>query len=896
MSALREALARIAGVFSRRGADDELREEMEAHLEMEIAEYIRRGMRPEDARRQALLASGGLTLAAESVRDQRGIPWIEHIAADVRYALRTLRHSPAFTAVVVITLALGIGANTAIFSVVRGVLLKPLPHRDGSQLVYLRQSQDGIGGSNTLFSVPEVRDFRNGAPSLGGIAEYSPWFHTLQGDEGATQIEVGLVTGNFFEVLGLAPVLGRLTNSNDDGKGVPPVMVLTHEFWKTRFGGDPGIIGKQVKLDGSSVTVIGVVQPAPWFPDKVDALLNMVVSPHHLSAQMVEARVHRMTEMIARLAPGATLEQARNEVAAVTARMQAEHREAYDPVANYRVSVIPFKEALGERARLTLWLLMGAAAFVMIISVANVVNLTLMRGVRRERELVVRVALGAGAFRLRRLLLVENLALTFMGAALGILVAIGAMGLLVSLAERYSPRAGEIELDLVALGFALALSVGVALLLSFAASLPKEGRIAPVISAASVNRSSGSGARKHLQRALVVAQVAVSVVLLAGAGLLTRTMVQLSQVDTGLTAAEVLTMPVPLLDPARIDPGTDARNKELYFRMQREIRGLPGVIDVALGSTMPLRRSPIGFDLKVEGSSLAAGEPVPHADFRTASPEYFRAAGIPLIGGREFRETDAPGAAKVVIVNEAFVDKLLSGRSPIGKRIAFTGEVLKFTPISPEWRTIVGVVGNTQDGGLDAEVRPVAFMPFAQEFAMLGGLVIRADANAADLASAATRIVRSIAPAVAIENVLTVSQIKDQSVAPRRLNAMLVSSFGILAVIIAAVGIAGVLAFSVSARTSEIGIRMSLGADSGMVQRMILREGGVLLGAGLVLGVAGAFLAARVIRGLLFGVAPHDPITFAGVALLMAAIGIGACWIPAVRASRIDPAIAMRSP
>ena len=895
MRLLREVLARITGMFAGSSQDDDLRDELESHLEMETAEYIRRGMTPEAARRQALLASGGLTAAAEAVRDQRGLPWIESVIADARYALRTLRHSPAFTAVVVITLALGIGANTAIFSVVRGVLLKPLPHRDGDRLVYLRQSVDGPGGSNVLFSVPEVRDFRNGAPSLAGIAEYSPWFHSLQGEEGATQIESGLVTGNFFEVLGLAPVIGRLTRPADDGKGVPPVMVLTYEFWQTRFGGDSSIVGREVKLDGTSVTVIGVVEPAPWFPDRVDVLQNMVVSPHHLSAQMVEARVHRMTEMIARLAPGATLEQARREVAAVHARMQSEHREAYDPAARHRVSVIPFKEAVGERARLTLWLLMGAAAFVMIISVANVVNLTLMRGVRRERELVVRAALGAGSLRLRRLLLVENLVLTLVGAALGVLVAIGGMGLLVSLAERYSPRAGEIRLDTVVLGFSLALSVVVALLLSFAASLPKEGGIAPIISAVGVHRTDTGPVRRYLQGALVIAQVSVSVVLLAGAGLLTRTMIELSQVDTGLRAEEVLTMPVPLLDPARIEAGTDARNKELYARMQREIRGLPGVSEVGLGSTMPLRRSQLGFDIKLEGKALGSGDVVPHTDFRTASPEYFRASGIPLVDGREFLDTDRAGTAKVVIVNRMFADKYFPGESPLGKRIALTGEVLRFTPFTSDWRTIVGVVGNTQDGGLDAEPNPVAFMPFAQEFAVLGGLVIRAEASASDLATSATRVVRRIAPTVPIENVLTVAQIRDQSVAPRRLNAMLVSSFGILALIIAAVGIAGVLAFSVSARTSEIGIRMSLGADGGRVQRMILREGGVLLAIGLVVGVVGAYFAARVIRDLLFGVAPHDPVTFAGVTALMAVIGVVACWLPALKASRIDPAIAMRS-
>ena len=693
--------------------------------------------------------------------------------------------------------------------------------------------------------------------------------------------------------MGLSPVLGRLTLPSDDGPGVPPVVVLTHEFWMKRFAGDSNIVGTQIRLDGASVTVIGVVQPAPFFPSRVDALLNMVVSPHHLSAQMVEARVHRMTEVIARLAPSSSIEQARTEVAAVYARMQGEHKDAYDPGSHSRVAVIPFKEALGERARLTLWLLMGAAAFVMIISAANVANLTLMRGVRREHELVVRAALGAGARRLRRLLLVENLALTFMGALLGVMIAIGGVGLLTPLAARYSPRANEIRLDVAALGFTLALSVAVALLLSFVASLPKEGTFASI--SAGARRTTG-GLRKHrLQRALVVAQIAVSVVLLAGAGLLTRTMIQLADVSTGLRTEEVLTMPLPLMDPTRLNPEADAANKQLYDRMQRELRALPGVIEVGIGSTMPLRRSPIDFDVKAEGKSLAVGEAVPHADFRTASPEYFRAAGIPLLEGREFSTTDLPGSGRVAIINQTLADNFFRGEDPVGKRIAFTGEVLRFTPISGDWRTIVGVVGNTQDGGLDAEPRAVVFMPFAQELAMIGGLVIRADSNVSALAAAATRIVRRIAPTVPIENVLTVAQIKDQSVAPRRLNATLNSLFGILAVIIAAVGIAGVLAFSVSARTNEIGIRMSLGADRGTVQWMILREGGVLLASGLALGVVGALFAARVFQGLLFGVAPHDPTTLIGVAVMMAAIGIGACWIPALRAARIDPAITMRS-
>jgi len=808
---------------------------------------------------------------------------------DLRYAIRSLSRSPGFAIAVVLTLGLGIGANTAIFSVVRGVLLKPLPHRDGDRLVYLRQSVSGPGGENVLFSVPEITDFRTSAKTLRGIAEYSGMIYTLQGESDAVRINVGLVTGNFFQIMGLSPVLGRLLNEGDDGTKVPPVMVLTHEYWLKRFHGDSTIIGKQVRVDNRAVTVVGVVQPAPYFPNRMDALLNMVISEHHTSAMMVQGRTHRMTEMIARLAPGTTVTQARTEVATIRSQVQADHPDAYDPASGYRVTLTPFHEVLGEKARLTLWLLMGAAAFVLVISCANVANLTLMRGVRREHELVVRAALGAGAARLRRLLLAENLLLASVGAALGLVLASGGLRLLISLAERYSPRANEIRLDGMVLGFTLLLTLVVALILSFAPKLAKEGSLGAWV-AAGVTRASASLRRQRLQRSLVVAQIAVSVMLLTGAGLLTRTMLRLSEVDTGLSAEEVLTMQVP-----HGSGRSDVEAKALYDRMRLELGAIPGVSEVGIGSTMPLRSTQFQLDIKAEGRPVAAGEPQPRAEYRTANPEYFRAAGIPLLRGREFATTDTKDAQRVVILNKTLAERLFPDKDPIGQRVAWTGDVLRFIPVSGEWRTVVGVVGDTRDGGLDAELRPVLFQPFAQELSFgEGGLVIRARSDATALVPAATRLVRSIVPQDPIENVLTVEQIRDESVAPRRLNAALVASFGILALIIAAVGIAGVLAFSVSARTNEIGIRMSLGADSGKVQRMVLAEGGVLLVTGLLIGVGGSLFASRLIRGLLFGVAPHDPVTLLGVALTMIAIGIGACWVPAVRAARVDPAVAIR--
>jgi predicted permease len=603
---------------------------------------------------------------------------------------------------------------------------------------------------------------------------------------------------------------------------------------------------------------------------------------------MVEDRTHRMTEIVARLAPGATLETARAEVATAYARMQRDFREAYNPAIHMRVGVLPFKEVLGERARLTLWLLMGAAGFVLIICAANVANLTLMRGVRRERELAARAALGAGVARQRQLLLAENLLVTLLGAGLGVLLAIGGLDLLTSFAARYSPRANEIRLDALVLGFTLTVSLGLALLLSFIPALPREGALASWVAAGGRRITAGPG--KHLQRALVVTQVAASLMLLAGAGLLVRTLVQLSNVSTGLETEEVLTMDLLLFGPTegRFFPNVRADARNQADRIRREIAALPGVSEAGIGTPL-LQHAGLWFEVVAEGRALAAGEARPLADMRGASPEYFRAAGIPLLRGRAFTASDRPDSGGVVIVNQMLAERLYGKEDPIGRRIAGTGA--PFTPMDAQWRTIVGVVGNIRDGGLDSAPVYAAYFPFG-----LGeGLAIRTDRDALALVPAATRIIRRVAPTAAVENVKTVTQIRDDSVAPRRLNAALISSFGVLALVLATVGIAGVLAFSVSARTNEIGIRMSLGAHPGRVQRMVLREGGRLLAVGVGLGVIGAVFVARVMQGLLYGVAPYDPPTFTGVALMMTAVGLVACWIPALRAARVDPAIALRS-
>jgi putative ABC transport system permease protein len=812
------------------------------------------------------------------------------MSLDLRYVLRSLSRAPGFVIAVVLTLGLGIGANTAIFSAVRGVFLRPLPHADGDRLMYLRHHTANQGQTNIAFSVPEINDFRAQSRTLQQIAEYSPLTVSLIEADDASQIDVGLVTGNYLSVMGLAPILGRAFRSSDDGAGAPPVMLLAHPYWMTHFAGDPGIVGKSLQVGKRSVEVIGVLEPAPFFPGRIDALMNMSISEHHVSALMVQGRSHRMTEMIARLAPGATVDQARQEVGVITERVHAQYPEAYDKAAGYTVELIPFKEILGRDARLILWMLMGVAALVLVIACANVANLTLMRGVRREHEMTVRAALGAGTARLRKLLLLENLVLAGGGAALGLLLAIAGVDTLSRFVARFSPRADEIQVDWIVLTFTALLAVTIAVLLSYAPRVGTEHSLGAGLAAGSV-KTSGSARRKRLQQALVVTQVAVSVVLLSGAGLLVRSMLRLAAVDPGLNPKNVLTMEVPL-DFTAVSDFVKAGRR--YEEMRRELETLPGVEIVGLGFTVPLRASQVLLELKAEGRRIEGATPT--AEYRTADPGYFRASGIPLRKGREFTSGDGPSSAKVVILNQTLANRLFADVEPIGRRVAWTGDVLRFIGIPPDdWRTVVGVVNDTKDGGLDAPPLPVAFLPVAQAEFPPQGLVIRSAVDPKNLATPAREIVRSIAPDQPIENLMPLEAVRDESVGPRRLNALLLGGFGILALVIASIGIAAVLAFNVSARRNEIGIRMALGAAPSRVTAMILGEGGLLVGLGLVVGVAGALALARSIEGLLFGVASRDPFTLVVVVMTMTTIGLVACWLPAARASRIHPSEALRA-
>ncbi len=893
---LRIVPLRLRSLFHRSEVERELDEELRYHLDRQTEENARSGMSPAAARAAALRALGGIEFRKEQVRDTRGTRWTEELWGDVRFALRSLRRTRGFAVTVILTLALGIGVNTAMFTLLRGTLLRPLPNRDGDRLVYVRQSAAGVKQQNVLFSVPEIADYRQTAKTLSAVAEYSSAMpFTLVGSDGHTvRAQVAIVSGNYFSVIGLDAAIGRVLSPRDDGAAAAPAAVLAYSYWTEHFGGDRRVIGSTVRLNDRLTTIVGVLQPAPQYPHPTDVYANTVTSPHHLSATMETDRAHRMSEMFARLTPGATVEQARVELGRLARAMFRDHPEAYEKAAHYEISLSPLRDAENQRASLMFWLLMSAAGFVLLVACANVANLTLMRSVGREREMLVRTALGAGAGRLRRLFLVENLVLALAGGAVGVAIAVAGLRLIVAFAAQFSPRANEIRIDGLVLLVGLVTSIAAAVALAFVPRVNGEQTLATSLAPAG-RRATLAGGRKRIQQSLVVVQVAMCVVLLSGAGVLLRTLARLQGVETGVRTDHVLTMDLPIEGDLLREIMRQPEHLAEYERIRNRVAALPGVRVAALGVVPPLRGAWLALEAKAEGRSIPPDRPAPRPSLRPVDPDYFAAAGIPFVTGRGFRTTDRVGSPLVVVLNRTAARELFGDDNPIGQRIAWTGEVLKHTPFSGNWRTVVGVVGDTRDDGVESEAPPTAYVPFAQEMIANAALVIRTSVDPAVLRAAVLGAVREVAPRQLVEHVATLEQIRDEAEAPRRLNTIFIASFAVLALLIAMVGIAGVLAFSVSSRTAEIGIRMSLGAQAARVRRMVLREGGVMLALGVGVGLIAALFTTRLLQSLLFGIAPHDPITLAGVALFLGAVGLIACWVPAARAARVDPAVALRA-
>jgi putative ABC transport system permease protein len=807
----------------------------------------------------------------------------------MRYAIRSLLKAPGYSALVILTLALGVGANTAVFSVVRGVLLRPLPHEEGDRLVYLKQSATRAGLADVKFSVPEIVDLRESSTALAGIAEYSAMPFTMLGGDLPVQVQAGIVSGNYFEVMGLGTVLGRAIASADDGPDAEPVMMLTYRYWQSVFGGDPDVLGRTYRMNGRTVTVIGVAAPAPPFPGETDVFVNLVTSPHHLDATMVHGRSHRMTDVFARLAPGATVTQAQAELDPIASRMYGDHPENYDAAAGYGITILPLRDALTANARRTLILLMAVAALVLATACANVANLVLTRTLRREREFAVRWALGSSAGRLRRILLAEATVLALLGTFAGVVLAYGGLDLLVGFAGRFTARASEIRIDGGVLAFALLVSVAAAFVFAFVPPLRSQEVVGATLTRGG---SRTTGGRRRLQRGLIVAQVAASVTVLTAAGLLTRTLIGLNAVDLGVRLENTLTFEAPI-NPDFSMPTSQAL--ALQDEMERRIAALPGVTNVGVGLSVPLRSTPIGLEVRAEGAPPRPGEPIPIANFRTATPTFFESAGMRVLRGRGFEATDHMNARKVVILNEALAQRLFGDEDPIEKRVTWTGQVLSAIGMQEEWKTVVGIVNNTLDEGPDAAPPLLMFEPMAQNAMGFfpGAFVVRATA-APRLAPRILQIIQELAPEVPVLRMATLEQIREENVASERLNTLLVGMLGTLALAIAAIGLAGVLSFFISERTAEIGIRMSLGAAPGRVLRMVLTDGAVLLGIGTALGLAGSFAVATLLEGLLYGVAPRDPLTFAAVISVMGLVGLAACSVPALRAARVDPLVAIR--
>lgn len=806
----------------------------------------------------------------------------------MRYAIRSLLKSPGFAALVVIVLGLGIGANTAIFSVFRGVLLRPLPHEDDATLVYLQHSAAQSGMSDVKFSVPEIVDLRESMRTLTGFAEFSAMPFTMLGSGRPVQVQAGIVSGNYFDVVGLGAVLGRTFGAADDGAGAEPVMMLTHGYWQRAFGGDPSVIGRAFRMNGRSVTVVGVLEPAPPFPGATDVFVNLVTSPHHLDATMVHGRSHRMTDVFARLAPGSDVEDAQVEVDRVAARMYNEYPENYDAAAGYAVSVTPLREALTSQARFALWLLMAAAGLVLLTTCANVANLVLTRNMQRDREFAVRWAMGANRWALRRILLAETGVLALLGAVFGVVLAWVGLDLLVGFAGRYTARASEIRLDGGVLLFTVLVAGLAALVFAFMPGLHFREAAGAMLTR-SGSRTTGS--RQGLQRGLIVAQVAASVTVLTAAGLLARTLVKLNSVDLGVRMENTLTLEVP----ADHEGQSAAEIVALQHEMQRRIEALPGVHAVGVGLSVPLRRNELKLEIMAEGRPPEPGVPVPMAEYRTATPEFFEAAGMQVLRGRAFDDTDRVDSGPVAILNQALAERLFGDEDPLGRYVSWTGQVLPAIGMTERWKTVVGVVSNTRDDGPDAAPPLVMYQPLTQNDIgyFPGAFVIRAN-GASALAPRVQQIASELAPDQPVLRVATFEQIRAETVAAERLNTFLVGALGMLALVIASVGLAGALSFFISQRTAEIGIRMSLGAAPVRVLGMVLGDGALLLAMGTALGLLGSLSVARLLDGMLFGIAPSDPWTLALVTLVMITVGLMAAGVPAVRAARVDPLVAIR--
>ncbi|HEU4692725.1 MAG TPA: ADOP family duplicated permease [Vicinamibacterales bacterium] len=874
--------------------DDDLDEEIRGHLALSIKERVDRGEDPAAARLAALKEFGNVPLTRDAIRSIWRPRWIDSIAAlgrDMRFALRALRRSKGLAASVVITLALGIGANAAIFSVVRGVLLRPLVNRDEDRLIYIRQSAPGIGAENTTFSVPEIEDLKARATTISAFGDFSTVDFTMIGlGDQPRMVKAGVVGGAFFNVMGLRPVLGRLLNEQDDGPAASGAVVLTHRFWTTSLDRDPSVIGKTIRLGPRTATVVGVLEPSVPYPADTEIIANVVTSPHHLGATMVTNRTHRMTELFGRLAPGVVLETARAELTSLHAALMDEHPEAYVEGADARLTVTRLRDQIASPARTILLVLLASAGIVFIVACSNVANLILARSVRREGELAVRAAIGAGPGALRRTLLAESLVLCGAGAVLGIWLATPLVAVVARYAARFSVRALEVTVDSSVLWVGASLAMAAAVLLAYVPRLPSSHAPAGLGLASGSVRITPSTNRRL--RVFATTQIAFSFVLLAGAGMLLAALVAMQTAATGYNMRQVLAFDIPA--SATGVGGLQVVN--FYQEATRRIAALPGVNGVAVGSFVPWRDTgtfPAGFQFSVDGYTPADGESLPTARMRIVAPQFFAVLGVPLLAGRDFTDDDRFDGAPVSIVSQSLAQRLFPNGDAVNRYLTWSDPVFSLYG-KPVPRRIVGIVADVDDENVVRESAMTVYQPLRQ-MGLGGRLFVHAAGDPYALVPVVTRVIREISADQPVERAATLEDIRAQVLSPERLNAFVLSGFAGIALLIAVVGIAGVLAFSVSARTPEFGVRLAVGAAPHQLLTGVVREGALIAAIGIAAGAAGGYGVARVAATLVDNVPTPGTVPLIGAAAVLIGAAIIASLIPAARASRVDVVQALRS-